>query len=289
MLTSESGRGSGKGVRRHRMSTPEYSKYIFIPPGALIFFLSSPHSVSLPNSPHFLSSTLFFCIVPCAFLVVGWFFHLQEPPSVLVLCCHPTIIVLRSALSCVVTLLSLSSSLFLSLFFSFFFYLPSSHPPSILLSLTSILRDARLYLVSLLSLYSSLPSYSFPVGPCIVGLSVRSRHRHQPHRLLSSTDLTKNSTFLLRLCKAFFFAFFPSPSFGANKIQLNLFICNLIFSPLPHHPEYEKTSHYAIRSNTLGTCCYLSVPGLDPLAYCYVTGSFAIVTVIFLLTRRPIP
>lgn len=171
----------------------------------------------------------------------------------------------------------------------FFFYLPSSHPPSILLSLTSILRDARLYLVSLLSLYSSLPSYSFPVGPCIVGLSVRSRHRHQPHRLLSSTDLTKNSTFLLRLCKAFFFAFFPSPSFGANKIQLNLFICNLIFSPLPHHPEYEKTSHYAIRSNTLGTCCYLSVPGLDPLAYCYVTGSFAIVTVIFLLTRRPIP
>lgn len=112
-----------------------------------------------------------------------------------------------------VALLSPLSSLFLPLFFSFFHLSPPS--TSLLffcLSPFSILRDALLYLVSLLSFCSSLPLYSFPVGPCIVGLSVKSRHRHQPHRLLSSTDLTKNSTFL-RLCKAFFLCLLPLPLF----------------------------------------------------------------------------
>ncbi|OJJ85756.1 uncharacterized protein ASPGLDRAFT_1387928 [Aspergillus glaucus CBS 516.65] len=110
--------------------------------------------------------------------------------------------------------------LFFFLYSSLFFISPLLPPPFYsFVSHLSILRDALLYLVSLLSFCSSLPSYSFPVGPCIVGLSVKSRHRHQPHRLLSSTDLTKNSTFL-RLCKAFF-SLPSSPPPLSGRIRYN--------------------------------------------------------------------
>lgn len=149
----------------------------------------------------------------------------------MLLCCHPTIIVLRSALSCVGDFsISLLFLLFFFLYSSLFSSLLSFHLPSILLSLTFLYPKRCSSSLSLTPFSVLLSLHTLSLSALASsGLSVKSRHRHQPHRLLSSTDLTKNPTFLLHLCKAFFFAFFPSPSFGANKIRLNSFICNFFF------------------------------------------------------------
>jgi len=160
-------------------------------------------------------------------------FPFQQSPSVL-LCCHPTIIVLRSAFSLC------GCYLFFSSFFSFssysFFHLPS-FLLLIFLSLTSLYPERCSFLHSLnpfslslslslffFSLCSSLPSYSFPVGPCIVGLSVKSRHRHQPHRLYHqriSQKFNIPSSFLQSIFRRFPFL---SSIFGVKKIRLSSYI-----------------------------------------------------------------